>query len=138
MITQIWAWLTAPEQWSGSRGIPTRLVEHLGYSALSLGLAAAVALAARDGSLKLAAQLLVYPVTTTDLGRGRGRLVLSLLDLLVGRIVRRGRDGVGRHGAAEQQPRGQRESHGGPDHARAPVDPGAEYREVSAGHRASR
>ena len=44
MIDQIWAWLTAAEQWTGSRGIPTRLVEHLGYSALSLVLAAAVAL----------------------------------------------------------------------------------------------
>jgi len=44
MIGQIWAWLLAPEQWSGSRGIPTRLAEHLGYSALSLLLAAAVAI----------------------------------------------------------------------------------------------
>ena len=35
MITQIWQWLIAPEQWSGSRGIPTRLLEHLGFSALS-------------------------------------------------------------------------------------------------------
>ena len=44
MITQIWQWLTAPEQWSGSRGIPTRLLEHLGFSALSLLLAAAIAI----------------------------------------------------------------------------------------------
>jgi osmoprotectant transport system permease protein len=44
VITQIWQWLTAPEQWSGSRGIPTRLLEHLGFSALSLLLAAAIAI----------------------------------------------------------------------------------------------
>lgn len=46
MLTQIWAWLSAPEQWSGPRAIPTRLVEHLGYSALALVLAAALALPA--------------------------------------------------------------------------------------------
>ncbi len=44
MIAQIWQWLIAPEQWSGSRGIPTRLLEHLGFSALSLLLAAAIAI----------------------------------------------------------------------------------------------
>jgi osmoprotectant transport system permease protein len=44
MINQMWQWLTAPEQWTGSRGIPTRLLEHLGFSALSLVLAAAIAI----------------------------------------------------------------------------------------------
>ena len=36
MLTSIWTWLTAPEQWTGTRGIPNRLVEHLGYSVVSL------------------------------------------------------------------------------------------------------
>lgn len=44
MLTAIWAWLTAPEQWTGTRGIPHRLLEHLGYSVLSLLIAAAVAI----------------------------------------------------------------------------------------------
>ncbi len=44
MIGQIWAWLTAPEQWSGTRGIPNRLVEHLGYSLLAMLIAAVVAI----------------------------------------------------------------------------------------------
>ncbi len=44
MIGQIWSWLTAPEQWAGARGIPTRLLEHLGFSALSLALAASLAI----------------------------------------------------------------------------------------------
>jgi osmoprotectant transport system permease protein len=44
MLAGIWAWLVAPEQWSGARGIPMRALEHLGYSLLSLALAAAVAL----------------------------------------------------------------------------------------------
>lgn len=44
MIGQVWAWLSAPAQWSGPDGIPARLGEHLGYSALALAIAAAVAL----------------------------------------------------------------------------------------------
>ncbi|HOF62986.1 MAG TPA: ABC transporter permease subunit [Dermatophilaceae bacterium] len=44
MLTAIWAWLTAPEQWTGTRGIPHRLLEHLGYSVLSLLIAAVVAI----------------------------------------------------------------------------------------------
>ncbi len=49
MIASIWAWLTAPEQWSGPRGIPTRSVEHLTYSLISLALAAVVAIPAGVG-----------------------------------------------------------------------------------------
>ncbi|MGW9414459.1 ABC transporter permease [Arthrobacter cupressi] len=37
-------WLTSPANWSGSGGIPTRLFEHLQYSALVLLIAAAIAL----------------------------------------------------------------------------------------------
>ncbi len=44
MLTAIWVWLTAPEQWSGTRGIPNRVLEHLGYSALALAIAAAIAI----------------------------------------------------------------------------------------------
>ena len=37
------AWLTDPAHWSGPGGIPVRLLEHLGYSGLTLLLALAVA-----------------------------------------------------------------------------------------------
>ncbi|GAB3207997.1 ABC transporter permease [Marinactinospora thermotolerans] len=36
-------WLSAPEQWSGTAGIPARFAEHLGYSGLALLLSALIA-----------------------------------------------------------------------------------------------
>jgi osmoprotectant transport system permease protein len=41
-----WNWLKAPAQWHGSDDIPIRLVQHLGYSGLSLLVAALIALPA--------------------------------------------------------------------------------------------
>ncbi|GAB78557.1 osmoprotectant transport system permease protein [Austwickia chelonae] len=43
MNTQIWAWLTDPARWSGPEGITRRLLEHLGYSVISVLVAALVA-----------------------------------------------------------------------------------------------
>ncbi len=43
-ITAAWNWLTASAHWSGSEGIPHRLLEHLGYSGLALAIAALIAL----------------------------------------------------------------------------------------------
>jgi osmoprotectant transport system permease protein len=43
-INAAWNWLTASAHWSGSDGIPHRLLEHLGYSALALAVAAVIAL----------------------------------------------------------------------------------------------
>ncbi|GAB3985035.1 ABC transporter permease [Actinoallomurus acanthiterrae] len=43
-IRAAWTWLTASANWSGGDGIPHRLLEHLGYSALALLIAAAIAL----------------------------------------------------------------------------------------------
>lgn len=43
-INQAWTWLTASSHWSGNDGIPHRLLEHLGYSALALLIAAVIAL----------------------------------------------------------------------------------------------
>jgi osmoprotectant transport system permease protein len=40
------AWLTAPAHWSGPDGIPLRLAEHIGISALSMLIAIAIALPA--------------------------------------------------------------------------------------------
>ncbi|MGY0236037.1 ABC transporter permease [Longispora urticae] len=39
-----WHWFQQPEQWTGSDGIPNRLLEHLYYTSLSLLIAAAVAI----------------------------------------------------------------------------------------------
>src|SRR3954447_10422702 len=43
-INAAWNWLTASAHWSGSDGIPHRLLEHLGYSGLALAIAAVIAL----------------------------------------------------------------------------------------------
>lgn len=44
MIDKTFAWLTDPSHWSGSDGIPTRIFEHLWYSALALAVAALIAI----------------------------------------------------------------------------------------------
>ncbi|MGV1008044.1 MAG: ABC transporter permease [Dermatophilaceae bacterium] len=46
MLNDIASWLTDPVNWAGPRGIPTRIMEHLWYSALALAFSAAVALPA--------------------------------------------------------------------------------------------
>jgi osmoprotectant transport system permease protein len=44
ILASIFAWLTEPANWSGPDGIPLRLFEHVSYSAIALGVAAAIAL----------------------------------------------------------------------------------------------
>ena len=44
MISSLLAWLSDPTHWSGPDGIPTRIVEHLAYTALTVLLAALVAI----------------------------------------------------------------------------------------------
>jgi len=44
MIEVLVAWLTNPEHWTGPGGIPARVGLHIGISAVSLGIAAAIAL----------------------------------------------------------------------------------------------
>jgi osmoprotectant transport system permease protein len=39
-----WDWLKSPAQWHGPDGIPVRVLQHLGYTALSVLIAAAIAL----------------------------------------------------------------------------------------------
>ena len=43
-LTFAWDWLKSPQQWSGSNGIPERILQHLEYTILSLLIAAAIAL----------------------------------------------------------------------------------------------
>jgi osmoprotectant transport system permease protein len=42
-LTNAWNWLTSSQQWRGSGDIPARILEHLGYSGLSLLVAAVIA-----------------------------------------------------------------------------------------------
>jgi osmoprotectant transport system permease protein len=41
-----WQWLTATQQWHGGDGIPVRLVQHLEYTGIALGIALIIALPA--------------------------------------------------------------------------------------------
>ncbi|MHA7285256.1 ABC transporter permease [Arthrobacter sp. MDT3-44] len=43
LLVQMAEWLTAPANWQGDRGIPTRVVEHLGYTGLTMLIALAIA-----------------------------------------------------------------------------------------------
>jgi osmoprotectant transport system permease protein len=45
-LGQVWDWFADPANWAGSFGIPARLAEHLRISAISVGIAAAIALPA--------------------------------------------------------------------------------------------
>jgi osmoprotectant transport system permease protein len=44
IVTETVAWFANPANWSGSSGIPTRLAEHVGISAVALAIAVALAL----------------------------------------------------------------------------------------------
>ena len=43
-VSFAWNWLKAPAQWHGPDDIPMRVLQHLGYSGLSLLVAALIAL----------------------------------------------------------------------------------------------
>ena len=44
LVTATFDWLTDPAHWSGADGITTRLLQHLGYTALTLLIASAIAI----------------------------------------------------------------------------------------------
>lgn len=43
-FSQGWQWLSDPANWQGASGIPTRVVEHLGYTSLTLAISLAIAI----------------------------------------------------------------------------------------------
>ncbi|WP_158892429.1 ABC transporter permease [Amycolatopsis anabasis] len=43
MITDLWHWFGDPANWTGADGVPNRLGQHLGYTALALAIALVVA-----------------------------------------------------------------------------------------------
>ncbi len=84
LFAEAWAWLTAPEQWSGTNALPERVGEHLLYTLLALAVSTLVAVP------------LGYAVGHTGRGKqlavalaGAGRALpslglLTVLTLLVG------------------------------------------------------
>lgn len=66
MIDSIFQWLTDPAQWSGPDGIPTRTLQHLVYSAVTLLIAAVIAI----------------PLGLLVGHTGRGRSLVSLANAL--------------------------------------------------------
>jgi osmoprotectant transport system permease protein len=44
IVAQVVAWFSDPANWTGPGGVPTRILEHLGYSALALLVAVVIAL----------------------------------------------------------------------------------------------
>ncbi len=60
LFVQMFEWLTAPQNWEGARGIPTRVVEHLGYTGLTM----------------LIALLIAVPIGLYVGHTGRGRVVI--------------------------------------------------------------
>ncbi len=66
-FSQGWQWLTDPMNWQGSMGVPTRVVEHLGYAGLTL----------------LISVLIAVPIGLYVGHTGRGRaVVVSLAGML--------------------------------------------------------
>lgn len=43
ILSEVWTWLTSGDSWSGDGGITARTLEHLGYTALTMVLAVAIA-----------------------------------------------------------------------------------------------
>lgn len=66
-FSQGWQWLTDPLNWQGPMGVPARVLEHLGYTGLTLAI-----------SLAIAVPLGLYVGHT---GRGRG-VVIALAGML--------------------------------------------------------
>lgn len=66
-LGQGWQWLTDPANWQGPLGVPSRVLEHLGYTGLTLAI-----------SLSIAVPLGLYVGHT---GRGRG-VVIALAGML--------------------------------------------------------
>ena len=77
-------WLTAPEQWSGPSGIPVRTLQHLGYSVVATGIAAAIALPIGVGIGHLGRGGLLM-INLSNLGRALPSLgIIILVFTLVG------------------------------------------------------
>jgi osmoprotectant transport system permease protein len=84
VVNQVLAWLTDPAQWSGPDGIPARTLQHLWYSLLATGIAAAVALPI-GVFIGHTGRGALFAVNLTNLGRAIPSLgIIILMFTLVG------------------------------------------------------
>ena len=84
VVSEVLKWLTDPAQWSGPDGIPVRTLQHLWYSVLATGIAAAIALpiGILIGHTGRGA---LFAVNLTNLGRAIPSLgIIILMFTLVG------------------------------------------------------
>jgi osmoprotectant transport system permease protein len=84
VVNQVLAWLTDPAQWSGPDGIPERTLQHLWYSLLATGIAAAIALPI-GVFIGHTGRGALFAVNLTNLGRAIPSLgIIILMFTLVG------------------------------------------------------
>jgi osmoprotectant transport system permease protein len=84
VVNQVLAWLTDPAQWSGPDGIPARTLQHLWYSLLATGIAAAIALPI-GVFIGHTGRGALFAVNLTNLGRAIPSLgIIILMFTLVG------------------------------------------------------
>src|SRR4029453_18412151 len=84
VINGVLAWLTDPAQWSGPDGIPVRTLQHLWYSLLATGIAAAIALPI-GVFIGHTGRGAVFAVNLTNLGRAIPTLgIIILVFILAG------------------------------------------------------
>ncbi|BDZ56410.1 osmoprotectant transport system permease protein [Barrientosiimonas humi] len=62
ILSEVWTWLTSSENWSGDAGIANRLLEHLGYTGLTM----------------LFAMLIALPLGTWIAHTGRGAWMITV------------------------------------------------------------
>src|SRR5919202_712363 len=84
VVSEVLAWLTNPAQWSGPDGIPVRTLQHLWYSVLATGTAAAIALPI-GVFIGHTGRGALFAVNLTNLGRAIPSLgIIILMFTLVG------------------------------------------------------
>ncbi|MGH2815979.1 MAG: ABC transporter permease [Actinomycetota bacterium] len=84
VVNEVIAWLTDPAQWSGPDGIPVRTLQHLWYSLLATGIAAAIALPI-GVFIGHTGRGAVFAVNLTNLGRAIPTLgIIILVFILAG------------------------------------------------------
>jgi osmoprotectant transport system permease protein len=84
VVNEVFTWLTDPAQWSGPDGIPVRTLQHLWYSLLATGIAAAIALPI-GVFIGHTGRGAVFAVNLTNLGRAIPTLgIIILVFILAG------------------------------------------------------
>jgi osmoprotectant transport system permease protein len=83
-FSDAWDWITQPAQWHGADGIPDQVLAHLGYSGLSLAIAALIAIPA-GVTIGHTGRVAAFVVNLANAGRAIPTLgLLILLVVLLG------------------------------------------------------